>query len=178
MLCWLCLRYGCHISANSTFHPAVCGEKYFMSQSPTNSAHHLLLFHHRKAMLWWPQRTLVWVDRRHLSIYAGISYFSEIAIPLKGINWTGIWSGISKSTSSVAVLLCYLFLWRKNISSVLNNIIEIAVCFERGENPGMCVTQEHTWADQKSCTSGCRQMILRVVWIPKGLFCRSGVYWQ
>lgn len=122
-------------SANSTFHPAVCGEKYFMSQSPTNSAHHLLLFHHRKAMLWWPRRTPVWVDRKHLSVYAGISYFSEIALPLKGINWTGIWSRISESTSSVAVLHCHPFLWRKNISSVLNDIIEIAVCLERGENP-------------------------------------------
>lgn len=26
-LCWLCSRYGCHISAGSTSRPAVCGEK-------------------------------------------------------------------------------------------------------------------------------------------------------
>lgn len=43
----------------------------------------LLLFHHRKAMLQWPQRTLVWVDGKYLSIHAGVTYSS----PVVSLNW-------------------------------------------------------------------------------------------
>lgn len=81
MLCWLSSWYGCHIAASSASHPAVCGEKQFVSCSPTPSAlHRLLLFHHRKVMLRSPQSTLVWEDGMHLSVHARVSYSRTILI--------------------------------------------------------------------------------------------------
>lgn len=81
MLCWLSSWYGCHIPGSSASHPAVCGEKQFVSCSPTPSAlHRLLLFHHRKVMLRSPQRTLVWEDGMHLSVHARVSYSRTILI--------------------------------------------------------------------------------------------------
>ena len=129
---WLCSRYGCHISASSTFHPAVCGEKQFVSRSPTPSAlHRSLLFHHRKAMLRWPQRTPVWVDRKYLSVHARVSYSRPILIlnRLQNENGAGIMCNRQwKSGSLWLFLFFFLSGEKKPTSSVLNGLISSALC--------------------------------------------------
>lgn len=169
--CVGCARwYGCHISASSTFHPAVCGEKQFVSRSPTPSAlHRSLLFHHRKAMLRWPQRTPVWVDRKYLSVHARVSYSRPILIlnQLENENGAGIMCPNQQAVKEcISVIIPLFFLWGEKylISAKWLNFKCFVSCFEGDENP-KCVT--HAWADWEKYTSGWRGWYLEL-WV---LFC-------
>lgn len=133
-LCWLCLRYGCHISASSTPHPAVCGEKYFVSWSPTPSAlHRSLLFHHRKSHAAMASED-PGVGRWKVFICPRWSYLfqsncqSESVRESKQLNRAGIGSWMLESTGAGAAHLCDLFLWGNRTSSVLNGVISSVLC--------------------------------------------------
>lgn len=90
-------------------------KKHSVSWSPTPSVlHHSLLFHHRKAMLWWPQRTPVWADRKYLSVHSGVTYSSPIVslnrLEFKQLNRAGTGSCVHESTGTDAVHLSDLSL--------------------------------------------------------------------
>lgn len=98
----------------------------------------------------------MWVDRKYLSVHAGVSYSRPILIlnqlERKKTERNGAGIGICRpeSTGSDASHLCDLSLWGKETSSVLNGIISSVLRrVLREMKIQMCDRYAHAWADWK-----------------------------